>query len=322
MPQINGYHESIRNDQREREITFVSICLFFTAMKSMSSLLSERSTIYLSNFQNIYHISAMSENTIWVSDYHLLQQVDEKGIVIRETKDILGSRNIGIHSVTLSGDLIYIENEWRENRVKTLKTDGSRVTLFSTNMELGCLYSSHINGDILIGVKEIIFSKGKTGKVIRCDSIGKKIQEIELKHQDQTEGPHGDPRYLTENRINGDILVSDFKKDALVVVDKSGRHRFDYRGGISSGERFCPRAVCTDFKGRILLLHRKELTLITLDRNNNCISLLDQDGNFISRLLEYNLDIVDCDALCVDDENNMYFGLKNVIHVYQLSDSP
>ena len=155
--------------------------------------------------------------------------------------------------------------------------------------------------------------------VIRCDSTGKKIQEIEFKYQDQTERLYGDPRYITENRINGDILVSDFRKHALVVVDKAGRHRFDYRGGFSSGEKFRPSAVCTDVKGRILLIHRKDGTY----RNNeNCISLLDQDGNFISRLLEYHLDINDCDALCVDDENNMYFGLKNVIHVYKLSDSP
>ena len=314
--------------EREREITFVSVCLYFTDMISMPSLLSKRSKIYLCNVQNIRHI-AMSGNTIWVSDYHLLQQVDEKGKVIREMKDILpGIRNSGIHSVTLSGDLIYIENEWRfiierKHCVKNLKTDGSRVTLYSTDMELECLYSSHINGDILIVVTEVFNSFhlriAEIAKVIRCDSTGKKIQEIEFKHQDQTERLYGDPRYITENQTNGDILVSDLGKDALVVLDKSGRHRFDYRGGFSAAEKFRPRAVCTDARGRILLLHRKNGTY----RNNeNCISLLDQDGNFISRLLEYDLDIGVCDALCVDDANNMYFGLKNVIHVYKLSDSP
>ena len=332
---LDGYHESIRNDQRERdreterEITFVSICLFFSAVKSMPSLLSRRSTIYLPNFQNIRHISAISENKIWVSDFYLLQQVDDKGKVIREIRDILLDMSCSeIHSVTLSGDLIYIEKERpslgvRKQCVKTLKTDGSRVTLYSTDMELEYLYSSHINGDILIGVTEVFnpfyFRISEIAKVIRCDSTGKKIQEIEFKYQDRTERLYGDPQYITENRINGDILVSDFRKHALVVVDKSGRHRFDYRGGFSSGEEFSPRAVCTDFKGRILLLHRKDRTF----RNDeNCISLLDQDGNFISRLLEYHLDINDCDALCVDDENNMYFGRENRIEVYKLSDSP
>ena len=100
----------------------------------MPSLLSKRSKIDLCNVQNIRHM-AMSGNTIWVSDYHLLQQVDEKGKAIREMEDILlGIRNSGIHSVTLSVDLIYIEKECsfiveRKHCVKTLKTDGSRVTL-------------------------------------------------------------------------------------------------------------------------------------------------------------------------------------------------
>ncbi|XP_078339927.1 uncharacterized protein LOC111110586 isoform X5 [Crassostrea virginica] len=298
------------------------------AMKSMPSLLSERSTIYISNVHNIRHISAMSEHRIWVSDYCFLQQVDDKGKVIREIKNISRDfQSSGKHSVTLSGDFIYIENKWdfikgMENHVNTLKTDGSTVTLYSTDMMIGCLYSSPINGDILIGVTNLCHSylRNTEGvKVIRCDSTGKKIQEIEFKHQDQTERLYEAPGYITENRINGDILVSDFMKDALVVVDKSGRHRFDYRGGFSSAENFLPRAVCTDVKGRILFLHRRDGTY----RNNeNCISLLDQDGNFISRLLEYGIDNCDFSALCVDDENNMYIGLKNVIHVYKLSDSP
>lgn len=291
----------------------------------MPSFLSRRSTISLPNVIHILHISAMSENKIWVSDFYLLQQVDDKGKVIREIRDILLDMPCrGIHSVTLSGDIIYIDNKWdfikeRHNHVKTLKTDGSRVTLYSTDMELGCLYSSHINGDILIGVKEIISSKGRTAKVIRCDSTGKKIQEIELKHQDQTERLYEDPGYITENRINGDILVSDLRRDELVVVDKSGRHLFNYSGDLPYEGSFNPGAVCTDVRGRILIIHQHYDSHV---RSKTCISLLDQDGKLITRLLEdYSLGKT-CKSLCVDDENYMYIGNGNQIEVFKLSDSP
>ena len=299
-------------------------------MKSIPSLLSRKSTIYLSDVKNICHISAVSENTIWVNDYHLIQQVDDKGKVIREIKDIfLDMPWSGKHSVTLSGGLIYIDNEKkfieeRKNHVKTLETYGSKVTLYSTDMKPGCLYSSHINGDILIGVTNVrysfVFSNVETGKVIRCDSTGKEIQEIEFKHQDQIERLYGYPRYITENRINGDILVSDLSRGALVVVDKSGRHRFNYRGDLPSERLFDPGAVCTDNRGRILITHRHyDSSYIA---SETCISLLDQDGNIITRLLEDYLRVKSCMALCVDDENNMYVGWKNVIDVYKLSDSP
>ena len=63
---------------------------------------------------------------------------------------------------------------------------------------------------------------------MRCDGTGRKIGDIEL--DEKGERLYSSPKYVTENKMNGDIVVSDVKKRALVVVDRSGRHRFDYKG--------------------------------------------------------------------------------------------
>lgn len=113
-------------------------------------------------------------------------------------------------------------------------------------------------------------------------------------------------------------MVSDVGRDALVVVDKSGRHRCNYRGDMPYGV-FDPGAVCTDVRGRILIIHHN---YDIFDGSKTCISLLDQDGKLITRLLEdYSL-VKTCMALCVDDENYVYIGNGNQIEVFKLSDSP
>lgn len=50
------------------------------------------------------------------------------------------------------------------------------------------------------------------------------------------------PLYITENK-NGDVVVSE-NKDAVVVTDRGGKHRFTYTR-IPSGSKISPRGVCT-----------------------------------------------------------------------------
>ena len=159
------------------------------------------------------------------------------------------------------------------------------------------IHSSRITGDILVGMYKL-----QETKVTRYNKAGKEIQNIQRDNQGQKffDLPH----YITEN-INGDICTSDCGKATVVVVNKSGQHRFSYTGQES---QFCPWGICTDVLGHILVC----------DSDSNTVHLLDQDGGFLSVILSEQQGIEDPYGVCVDDENNLYVGqLNNKVTVYK-----
>ena len=93
--------------------------------------------------------------------------------------------------------------------------------------------------------------------------------------------------YITEN-INVDICTSDYSKEVVVVVNKSGQHRFSYQG---QGLRFCPYGSCTDAPGHILVC----------DGYSKSVHLLDQEGGFLSVILSQQQGIKCPRSVCVDD---------------------
>ncbi|XP_062613401.1 uncharacterized protein LOC134275166 [Saccostrea cucullata] len=244
------------------------------------------SSITVPKLDQVCHISCVTSGRLWVSDYSRLLQVDYNGHVIQEMEnDDQYSFIIGAHSVTENGDLIFVNGY----EVQKMVLDGTIITLLSEREWLNCIHSSRINGDILIGYEH---------GVLRCDWRGN--------HRIELEFGFNYPTFITENK-NGDIWVSDRFGEEVVVMDKSGRHRFNYRGQHQSG--FHPSGICTDILGQVLVC----------DTSNSSVHLLDQDGQFLRLLLtrEYELDFPM--ALCVDDKHNLYVGdmLSNTISVYK-----
>ena len=145
--------------------------------------------------------------------------------------------------------------------------------------------------------------KDKEAKVTRYSKTGKEIQNIQRDNQGQ--GLYSDPHYITEN-INGDICTSDIRNDKVVVVNKSGQHRFSYTGKRSE---FYPCGICTDVLGHILVC----------DSHSNTVHLLNQDGGFLSVILSSQQGIQFPRGVCVDEENNLYVGqyLNNTVTVYK-----
>ncbi|XP_062593074.1 uncharacterized protein LOC134254560 [Saccostrea cucullata] len=120
------------------------------------------------------------------------------------------------------------------------------------------------DGDLLVGIWDI----GKAGIVNRYNSTGKHIQTIQNKLCSQ-------PVYITENR-NGDIIVSDWDRKAVVVTERGGKHRFSYTGRSSSSlpSGIMPCGICTDVFSLILVC----------DANTRTIHVLDKDGNQLSQI--------------------------------------
>ena len=100
--------------------------------------------------------------------------------------------------------------------------------------------------------------------------------------------------YLCENR-NLDICVADGDARAVVVVSADGKFRFRYTGTRYIPWRsFCPVGITTDSRANIL----------TSDRDNQRIHIIDQDGHFLRYIHKCGLKIPR--GLSVDSTNNLF----------------
>ncbi|XP_078321094.1 uncharacterized protein LOC111103019 [Crassostrea virginica] len=233
-----------------------------------------------------YHISCVTPDRVWVSDYNKLILTDTAtGKQLHSVEHSLYSLN-GKHTVNCVGELIYIDKE--HNIIKLcndMKTTTTLIKHTDKTWKPQCVYCSPSSGDLLVGMSrrdtdtdtDIDSDSDSdtdthTGKVMRYDNTGKYKQTIP--HDDNT--PHDlyeYPIYITENN-NGDVLVSDYFRRAVVVTSGEGVHRFSYTGP-PSGSGLYPQGICTDVMSHILVS----------DYNTYTVRMLDRDGQFLSYVL-------------------------------------
>ncbi|XP_061185529.1 uncharacterized protein LOC133193584 [Saccostrea echinata] len=211
------------------------------------------------------HISLVTSDRVWISDRSNLILTNTAGEKLKHLTDI--ANLWGIHTVNRDGDLMYIDSEYNINKLSIVNEAKITFIKHTAPWEAWSVYSSSATGDLLVGMRH---TYSKTGKVNRYNNIGQHIQTIE--HKNTGEELYRLPIYLTENR-NGDVIVSDWKLEALVVTERGGRYRFSYTG--LSGYSLHPRGICTDALSRILVC----------DSYTNTVELIDQNGNFLSKIL-------------------------------------
>ncbi|XP_052684539.1 uncharacterized protein LOC128164635 [Crassostrea angulata] len=264
---------------------------------SLSSSVTKVKEYTVPGVDRVYHLSLGKSGRLWCSDhYGNLVQIDLEGNQLQKIQT--SGKDEGYHTVTPTGDLLYAD---RDNKViNRIKQDNTITTFIKTgDWEPISIHSSHINGDVLVGME-----KGVEAKVTRYNKTGKEIQNIQRDNNGQElyEYPH----FITEN-INGDICTSNFNKRAVVVVNKSGQHRFSYTG---RGSGVSPDGICTDLLGHIIVCNGCF--------GNNSLDIIDQDGQFLSQLLPPQQGILPC-CVCVDDESNLHVGqlYTNTVTVYK-----
>nr|XP_034308354.1 uncharacterized protein LOC105333781 [Crassostrea gigas]XP_034308355.1 uncharacterized protein LOC105333781 [Crassostrea gigas]XP_034308356.1 uncharacterized protein LOC105333781 [Crassostrea gigas] len=274
-----------RKQDREKSDMKQTLCL--------SSSVTKVREYTVPGVSSVYHISLGKSGRLWVSDgIGNLVQTDLQGNQLQKIQTSIG---YGYHTVTQDGGLIYTN---KHNKVINKITPDNTITEFIKTGDWVpiSIHSSHINGDILVGMR-----KDGEGKVTRYNTTGADIQNIQRNNKGQV--LYSDPRYITEN-INGDVCASD-KFKHVVVVDKSGQHRFSYTG---QGSQFNPWGICTDVLGHILVC----------DAISETVHLLDQDGQFLSLLLTPQQGVKYLRSVCVDDEKNVWVGEHDkIVKVYK-----
>ncbi|XP_065938679.1 tripartite motif-containing protein 3 [Magallana gigas] len=257
--------------------------------------LSLSPSVTVPGVDDVLHISLGKSGRLWVSDdVGNLVQTDLQGNQLQKIQT--SGRDEGYHTVTQDGDLIYTD---KDNKVINRITPDNTITEFIKKGDWApiSIHSSHINGDLLVGME----TNGEA-KVTKYNKIGTEIQNIQRDNKGQV--LYSYPRYITEN-INGDVCVSDYNKHAVLVVDKSGQHRFSYTG---QGSGLGPYGICTDVLGHILVC----------DDISETVHFLDKDGQFLSLLLTSQQGVDYPLSVCVDDENNLWVGqLTNTVTVYK-----
>ncbi|XP_048770405.2 uncharacterized protein LOC125676611 [Ostrea edulis] len=205
-------------------------------------------------------VSTIPKSKVLNNEEHL--RVDTPRHVVRD-KRIVKYGFTGCYTITEDGNLLFIDGDDEVRKLTSVDT-----TLFTPDRRALCIHSSRINGDILVGSYEKVTKYDRTGRNPRV-----------IKKDDKGQSLYGVPAYITENKT-GYIWTSEWRtKAVLVVVDKSGRRRFNYKGRPydHSGHQpvFYPTGICTDVHGHVLVC----------GYNNSSIHFPDQDGQFLSLLL-------------------------------------
>ncbi|XP_062573873.1 uncharacterized protein LOC134235743 [Saccostrea cucullata] len=266
--------------------------------------------VTVSGVRDCRHISRVTSDRVWISD-------DKGNLILTNTKGEeldcvtdLGS-DYGGHTVDSNGDLIYIDSRYNINKLSTENKVKTTIIKYNTSpWRLRCVYSSPSTGHLLVGMYNTDTGT-KTGKVVRYNSTGENIQTIQ--HNNNTgQVLYRKPYYITENR-NGDVIVSDYLRLAVVVTDRDGNYRFSYTGP-PSGSLLYPRGICTDALSHILLCDDYTLS----------VQMLDSEGHYLTEINTRQHGIDTPYGLSYDEDTHLLWVgdyRHNTVNLYRVVDT-
>lgn len=248
-----------------------------------------RQKIDVPELTSIRHISHFETNQVWVSD--------SSNLVCKDLDTMESSRKLsvckdgyGCHTINDKGELFYIDTnlnilKWSEKMKDKLRP---YVEITKPWVSMSVHFSRQTN-TLLVGMVVPL----KKAKVVRYNDSGQGVQTLEENREGHA--LYEAPAYITDN-LTGDVIVSDYKKKAVVVVDRDGGHRFSYRGPVLGFlQLLWPRGVTTDNQANILVS----------DFNaQNCVHVVDKEGHFL-KVLEIDAGLLKPFGLSYDFLNGL-----------------
>ena len=251
------------------------------------------------DYKNVFDVACVGDSEAWIRGNNCnITRIDIHG-TLKDTVSIIGLLGLygpnGI-AFTREGELIFIDS--KRQTVKIVRHGRSETLITTPQKRELCRLHCTRSGDILIHMRNIDMNLKFVNKIIRYQ--GQRIkQEI---YNDRQGNPIFTDKFsslfMSENN-NGDICVSDTNAHNVVVVDKTGRVRFRYDGRPARRkEAFGPIGIVTDTLSQI----------IVADYNNNCLHILDQDGQFLRCVDDCGLEKPY--GLSVDNEGRLWVGCE------------
>lgn len=161
--------------------------------------------------------------------------------------DMQGNLNNTV-DITCTGDFLCMYNkqavfsDWVNKEVKMISDTNNMVTMFSTgNMEPRGITST-ASGDFLVCIRH-----GNCSNVVRFSPTGSVLQKIQ--YDSQYQPLYEEATYITEN-VNGDIIVTDKKRKAVIAVDRLGIFQYLYSG---KNQSFKPVSIASDSVGHVII---------------------------------------------------------------------
>eukprot|EP00105_Crassostrea_gigas_P013680 XP_011430067.1 PREDICTED: uncharacterized protein LOC105330169 [Crassostrea gigas] len=240
-------------------------------------------------YEHLRSVTCLNDGSIWTSgESNDIKCFNSKGSLLQTVKEKTGNFPNDI-AVDSDGDLLYTNGATGTvYKVKNRQTE-ELIRLQGWKPGYLCVTST---GDLLVTMcsddytqSKVVRYSGSTEKqTIQFDDEGKPLYSGNYYS-----------KYITENR-NHDVCVADYMACAVVVVYQDGKLRWRYTGhpSVTKNKPFEPWGITTDSQSHIL----------TADSDNHCIHTLDQNGQFL-RYID-NFDLKDPTGLCVDNNDNLF----------------
>jgi hypothetical protein len=297
------YTNSVQGRELSLEFSKYKACLTQTKLSglaeeashlSLQGLLEQAKSIATipTGVKPLRSVACVGVDEVWVrGEDKTVRRVDAHGSV-RDTVTTTCKTWPNDITVTRQGELVYSDGP---NRTVNIVRHGRTETMITTPQGWGpdrlCCTKS---GGILVSMGTTDNSQHKIaryqGHIV--------TQEIDRDEDGESIYKGGEyPLFVVENN-NGDVCASDSNADTVVVVNKSGRVRFRYDGTPARSKKsFNPVHLVTDSMSQI----------IVADCNNDCLHILDQNGQFL-RCVD-NCELVKPHGLSVDSEGRLWVGL-------------